>query len=150
MPILNYTTSIEAAKTAQDIRGALGRIRTSRVSIDYLPDNTPAAVRFVAETDVGPRAFRLEPKVDGVLKALDREYRKKNTKVTRGMVSKAHATRVAWRILYDSVLVYTAEVEAGITPVDEAMFRFMTASDGLTTYQHYREQAGLPAPKSEP
>ena len=85
-----------------------------------------------------------------MLEALKREHQRKAGKVTRGMLTKEHATRVAWRILHDKVQVITAEIEARITPVDEALFPFMASPNGLTTYQHYREQAALPAPARSP
>ena len=58
MPILNYTTSVSASRTANELQGLLGDKRAKRVSVDYNNDGDPIAIEFMITLVEQPVWFR--------------------------------------------------------------------------------------------
>lgn len=147
MPILNYTTTIDPMKTVAEIQRALGRHGARRVTVEYDEAGRPVGLSFAIETPEGPRAFRLPAKIDGVLAALGKSVGK--GRVTRSMVNREHAGRVAWRILKDWIEAQLALVEAELVDVEEVLLPYMLDGSGRQTfYEVVKERhLSLPGPK---
>src|SRR5215218_1457006 len=122
MPILNYTTSVTAGRTAAEVAAMLGGAGASTVATTY-QDGRPAGVSFVLDTAGGRFGYTLPVKVDGVGKALRRNapprYR-----------TPQQAERVAWRIAKDWLEAQLALVEAGMAELPEVMLPYQVTGSG--------------------
>lgn len=136
MPILNYTTTINASKTTGEITAMLAKHGANAVA-SYYENNEPSGIAFTIVTEYGPREFRLPANIGGVLDVLRK---------TRGVPTKLRtneqATRVAWRILKDWVESQLAIIEAGMTRLDETMLPYMVMPNGATVSQFYSMNQG--------
>jgi len=142
MPILNYTTSISAEKTAGEVNRILAKSRVASTSTHYDATGQPEGVSFVLNTPHGPREFRLPVNVDGVHAIM-----KADRSLTPKMRERDHAAKVAWRIAKDWVEVQLALVAAGMVTIDEVMLPYLLTPNGNTVYGNYkeREQSALEA-----
>ena len=138
MPILNYSTSIAALKTAGEVQAKLAKHGASSVSTVYV-EGQPVGIAFTIETQYGPRDFQLPANAAGVEASLKRQ------RVDRRFQGAEQAQRVAWRILKDWVEAQLAIIEAGMVTIDEVMLPYMITSNGLTLTQAYRSSAGMRA-----
>lgn len=136
MPLLNYTTTVSAEKTATEIQRRLVAFGATSIATDYA-DREPVALTFVLEgvTQSG-RAFRapfrLPINVEGVAAAL------KNARVERRWQVPAQVQRTAWRILKDWVEAQLAVIEAGLARPEQILLPFAVSSqDGRTLYEHF-------------
>lgn len=115
------------------------------MTVEYDGAGSPVGLTFAPETLVGPRSFRLPAKVDGVMSALKKQSGK-GGRVSRSMADRAHASRVAWRILKDWIEAQLALVEAELVEVDEVLLPYMLERTGRTLFEAWREQQALPGP----
>ncbi len=137
MAILNYTTSIEVAKTASEIQAKLSKAHASAVLCEY-EAGILSHISFQAMTQHGLMSFRLPGNVDGVHKALIKQ------RVPNKLQTKEQAARVAWRIIKDWVEAQLAIIEAGMVTITEVFLPYAQTSTGDTVYQCF-EKKGLPA-----
>ena len=63
MALLNYTTTVNVARTLAEVERCLAEHGASRVVKDYA-GGEPVAVAFVVPTEFGDRAFRLPARVE--------------------------------------------------------------------------------------
>lgn len=137
MPILNYTTSIAAEKTASEIQAKLVKANASAVLAEY--DNCVLShLSFKVHTKHGEMAFRLPANIDGVLKAMQRD-----SKVPKAKRTREQAARVAWRIVKDWVEAQLAIIEADMATLPQVFLPYMQTSQG-TVYECF-ERNGFPA-----
>lgn len=134
MPILNYTTTISAEKTASEIQQKLAKARATAILCEYDPEGVMCAMSFRIETGHGVLHFRLPAQIDGVLAAL-----KKNKKVSNRLKTRQQATNVAWRVLKDWIEAQLAIVEAGMADMVEVFLPYAQSSRGITVYQAFAE-----------
>src|SRR5260221_9216901 len=108
MPILNYTTKIDPAKSVAEIQGILGKHGARSIATDYDEFGNVTAIGFVLllDREAMPINFRLPCNVDGVLAAL-----KKQKGVPYSMQNRDHARRVTWRIIKDWLAAQLALIE---------------------------------------
>lgn len=134
MAIKNFTTTIEAEKTAGQVMGLLGAKGASRISMDYA-DGLVSGMSFILFTEYGPQEFALPVRAEGVLAAM-----KKDRSVPRSRCTPEQATRVAWRIARDWLDAQIALIEAGLASLDEVMLPYaIIGGRGETAYQLMRE-----------
>jgi hypothetical protein len=133
MAILNYTTTIDSAKTASEVQTILAKGGAKSVAVDY-DDGMPSALTFTIIYLEQPINFRLPCNVDGVYKALCRSnkvpYSKRNT---------AQARRVAWRIIKDWVEAQLAIVESQQAQMTEVFLPYVVSENGQTMFQRFTE-----------
>lgn len=134
MPILNYTTEVSASRTANELSALLSGKGAKRVSIDYDGQGDPVAIEFMIILTGLPVNFRLPCNVDGVYQALASD---KN--VERKYRNRAHAQRVAWRIVKDWVASQLAIVQAKQAEMSEVFLPYAIDANGQTFYQAFRE-----------
>lgn len=130
--ILNYTTSVNSAKTVAQIQSILGTKGATHVSVDYR-DGTAIAVTFglnVAETIVN---FRLPCNVDGVSAAVKKQ--KPGSSLWR---DRAQCERIAWRIVKDWVEAQLALVEANQAEIAEVFLPYAINGSGQTFFQAFK------------
>lgn len=140
MPILNYTTTISAAKTATEVGAILVKAKVASTSTHYDANGDPEGVSFTLNTPHGPREFRLPVNVDGVYAVM-----KADKSLSGRHREREQSVRVAWRIAKDWVEAQVALVQAGMVTIDEVMLPYLVGVNGQTLYTNYRasEQAAL-------
>ena len=141
MPILNYTTTVSALRTASQVQDMLAKHGASEVSLRYA-NGAPVALSFTIGTSHGARDFRLPVNVEGVYDVI----KKHGSGVPPRYQSRAQAEKIAWRITKDWVEAQLAMIEAGLSRLDEVMLPFMMVGEyGQTLSERYQVSAGMRA-----
>jgi|SRR5687768_3545315 len=141
MPILNYTTKIDAAKTAGEVQAILAKAGATGVAVQY-DAGEPVALGFTANTPFGLREFALPADWQAVQRVLRKQ------RVQPSFQTDEHAKRVAWRIVKDWVEAQLAIIQTEMVTIDQVMLPYMRsdqAVDGrqLTVYEAYQDQQRL-------
>ena len=131
MPILNYTTKIDAFKSIGEIQSTLSKHGARRIMQEYDDSGSPTAISFSINTPVGERAFILPANTEAVYKVLQEQ------KVKCDM---AQAKRVAWRILKDWIEAQMAILESGMVEMEQVFLPYMANGSGQTVYQIFKER----------
>lgn len=135
MPILNYTTTIEAGKSAGEVQSILAKAGAQSVAIDY-KNGTPSALTFTVTFCEQPLRFRLPCNAEGVLKSLT----KYGSKVPYAKQNIEQARRVAWRIIKDWTEAQLALIESGQSQMAEAFMPYVfDESTQQTMFQRFTE-----------
>lgn len=148
MAILNYTTKVDAARTALEIQRILSK-HAATVTTEYGPNSRPSAVLFTLLVAGQSVSFRLPCNVDGVLSALHRD------RVESRYRNREHAERVAWRIVKDWVEAQIAVVDAKQVQMAEVFLPYVVmGNNGATLFQWFENKqrqlaAGAPSPAAE-
>lgn len=136
MPILNYTTSIDAFKTIGEIQQKLAAAGAKKVAMDYDSEGNAISLTFCIEWNDRLVAFNLPCNFEGVLKSMT-----KNSKVPRNKCTKEQALRVGWRIIKDWTEAQLAIVESELAGLPEVFLPYAVTKDGSTVFK-YLESTG--------
>lgn len=128
MPIRNYTSKVPASQTAGAIQDLLGRSGASRVSLDY-EGGRIVAVAFVMMVEARPVWFRIEPDVEGMLRAM-----KADKEVPRSRCNEEQAARTSWKNKFDWLDAQLAEVAAGQARIEQLLLGFAITDSGETLF----------------
>lgn len=132
--LLNYTTEIDAAKTAGQVQTLLAKAGASGVAMQF-EDGHPVAIAFTAMTPFGLREFTLPIHADKVQAVLRRQ------RVQARYQTPEHAARVAWRIVKDWVEAQLAIIQTEMVTIDQVMLPYMrNGDDGRTVFEQYQER----------
>lgn len=134
MPLLNYTTTIDAGKTAGEVQNILAKAGAQSVAIDYY-DGKPSALTFTITFCEQPVRFRLPCNADGVYKALS----KYGSKVPYSKQNIEQARRVAWRIIKDWTEAQLAIVESQQAQMAEVFMPYVIGDNGQTMFERFTE-----------
>lgn len=134
MPILNYTTTIDAGKTAAEVQTILAKAGAQEVSINYT-DGHPSALTFTIIFCGQAVRFRLPCNADGVLKSLQ-AYK---SKVPYSKQNIDQARRVAWRIIKDWTEAQLAIVESRQAQMAEVFMPYVLTDTGQTAFERFTE-----------
>lgn len=129
MPIMNYTTKIDAHRTVGEIQRTLAKIGASNVSVDY-SDGEPASLLFLLNLKDKYFSFRMPANWRGIYTLLVND-----SMVAKALKTELQARNVAWRILQDWVESQLALIEAQLATPVEIFLPYLVAKDGLTLYQ---------------
>jgi hypothetical protein len=135
MPIKNYTTEVDAAKTCGEITGLLAGKGAKRIQVDYDDAQMPSAISFVYPVHGIPVFFQLPCNIEGVLKCL-----RTQKGVPRSVQNREQARRVGWRILKNWLEAQLAIVEAGAAQMAEVFLPYAMHQDGKTMFALFDEQ----------
>lgn len=138
MPLLNYTTQIEAIKTVGEIQGILAAHGAKSILIDYADDGTVEALAFKVLTPQGDIGIRLPIDPDAVLKVLNQQN--KLGKVPKRYVNHSQAVRVAWRIVKDWVEAQMAILETEMVKMEQIFLPYVITPSGRTLYEAMVDQ----------
>lgn len=138
MPILNYTTKIDAYKTITEVQQILAKHSAKKMIVDNNDKGNPIALTFCIEWNGMLSAFQLPCNFEGVLKAM-----KKSSKVPRSLCTEEQALRVGWRIVKDWVEAQMAIVEAELATLPEVFLPYSVTKNGTTLYKHLQQDKGL-------
>jgi len=130
MAILNYTTKVNAERTAAEIQKLLVRHKAMAVLNEY-ENGIITHISFRVQTHHGVVSVRLPAHVDGVYKLLQRESIRKEYK------TKERATWVAWRILKDWIEAQMALVEVEMASLEQIFLPYIQTNTGETVYDKF-------------
>lgn len=139
MAILNYTTKVPSARTAQEIQAILSKASARAVMTEFDDKGEATHIAFRIQTPQGLMAYRLPSNSDGVFKVMQRD-----NKVPRILRTKEQAQRVAWRIVKDWVEAQMAVIASGIVALEQVFLPYAQTKSGQTVYECFEEK-GLQA-----
>lgn len=119
MPIKNYTTKVNATKTAAEITMILARFRARRIQQEFDEHGVLVALSFSLSIEGAEIGYRLPARPEGVLRAL------KKDRVPPRYRNLTHAKSVAWRIVKDWLEAQLALVQAEAAPASEVFLPYM-------------------------
>jgi len=137
---LNYTTTIEATKSAGECITRLAEHGAEAIGITY-EAKKPTGLTFRIETVHGMRQFSMPVNVEGTFKALTRA--RNSGGIPPRYADRAQAERVAWRVLKDWLEAQLALIEAGVADMAEVMLPYLNVAPGVTLYQSFVENERL-------
>lgn len=150
MPLLNYTTQIDAGKTVAEIQSILSRSGAMAIMTEFDSNAVLVGITFRIATPFGPMSYALPCDIPAVLRILERQSR--DGKVPKRLVTTDQAARVGWRIIKDWIEAQLALVQTQMVTLDQVFLPYVRTSNGETLYQRYlgNGMAGLmlEAPKS--
>jgi len=132
--LLNYSTTVPAMRTLGQVQGLLVEAGARQIATAYSDVGQITGVAFVVETITGPRRFVLPINVERVESVLRRQ------KVERRFQTPEHAERVAWRIIKDWLEAQLAIIRTEMVTLDQVMLPYMTADNGQTVYELFRDR----------
>ena len=135
---LNYTTTIDAGKSASECVALLARHGASRTSIDWAGGH-PHSIAFGIDTPAGMRFYTLPANVEGVRRALNRAWEAR--RISGSYTGEAQALRVAWRVVKDWLEAQLAMIDAQVVELEQVMLPYMVVDEvGTTVYERYIAQ----------
>lgn len=127
MPILNYTTKIDAWKTVNEIQQILAKHNVTHFAIKN-QGSFPIALTFSIDYNGQPMNFLLPCNHEGVLRCM-----KKDRKIPGSSKNEEQALRTSWRIIKEWVEAQMAIVDAELAPIHEVFLqRLVVGMDGET------------------
>jgi hypothetical protein len=134
---LNYTTTIDADKSAMECISILTKHGATKIGISVGEDRQPDGLDFLIKTPFGMRGYSLPVNIPGTEKALLAAWRER--KIEPRFKEPAQARRVAWRVLKDWLEAQLALIEAGAVDLPQVMLPYMRVEDGQTLYAAWLE-----------
>ena len=141
MPLLNYTTTIDPAKTVAEIQNILAKHKAKTILTNYDGNGDVVSISFSIQTPAGEVGFRLPANVDAVFQVLSRgknipAYRLKEYKER----AYPQARRVAWRIIKDWVESQLAIVETEMVKLEQVFLPYAVTRSGQTLFELLAEK----------
>ncbi len=134
--LLNYSTTVEASRSIEQIQKRLQIHGASTILLKY-SDGEVVAISFQVRTEHGELGFRLPANVAAVYKLLMKQ--RSEGKISR-RVTPLQAHRIAWRILKDWVEAQLALVQVGMAATEQVFLPYyIDQQTGKTVYQHMLE-----------
>lgn len=138
MPLLNYTTKIDAFKTISEISQLLAKAGASAVMHDYDDNGAIVALSFKIKLNDNEIAFRLPTDWHPVLQVLERQ-----NGVPRSLQTKDQALRVAWRITKDWIAAQVAFIETMMVTTAQVFLPYAVTANGQSLYEYIGQNTGL-------
>lgn len=135
--LLNYTTTIPAAKTIGEMQLALVAAGATSVATHY-EDGKARGLTFSLRTKYGPQLFTLPIDVAAVQKVLAKQ--RPASMARAKFFSIEHAERVAWRISKTWLEAQLALVSVQMATIDQVMLPYMHVGPDKTLYAAYQDR----------
>ncbi len=137
MPLLNYTTTVAADKTANQIVAILASKKATNIMLEYDGSGNITGIKWRVDTAHGPLGYALPVNVEAVFQVLGRQG------VMRfdGERRRKQSVKVAWRILKDWVEAQMALLETGMVTMEEVFLPYMLV--GEQRLYNYLEAGGF-------
>lgn len=123
MPILNFTTKIDAWKTVSEIQQILSKNNVSHCSVKN-EGSFPVALSFTIEFKQQPLNFLLPCNYKGVLECF-----KKDKKVPNSSKNPEQAIRTSWRIVKDWVEAQMAIIESEQATIEQVFMPYLIINE---------------------
>ena len=133
MPLLNYTTTIEADKTVAQIQAILVKHGAKAILAEYGQQGNIETLAFKVNTPHGEVAFKLPVYPDSIQKVLTRQ------RVPFRYCNHAQAIRIAWRIVKDWVEAQMALLETEMVRMEQIFLPYAVTKNGKTLYENLVE-----------
>ena len=133
MALLNYSTTIEAIKTAGEIQGILAGHGAKSIKTAYSEDGLVEALSFLILTPQGEIGIRLPINPDAVLKVLTQQN--ELGRVPKRCLTRVQAVRVAWRIVKTWVQAQMAIIETEMVKTEQVFLPYVITESGRTLYE---------------
>lgn len=130
MPLLNYSTKVEAHRTVSEITAILVRHGASRIMQEYDGSGNIVALKWSLAGRYGTLGYAMPVNYQAVYEVLTEEGRIFKRDAER---RKEQARRVAWRILKDWIEAQIALLESGMVEMEEIFLPYMLAGDSDRT-----------------
>jgi hypothetical protein len=139
LPILNYTTQIDAFKTVSEIEYILMKHKAKSIMKEFQGESI-TGLSFLIDTGYSQIPIKLPVKVDECLAVLKKEKKKgaKSIKDTR-----EQAERVAWRILKDWIEAQMALLDIEMVRMEEIFMPYIVDGQGRTLFEKLEEKQFL-------
>ena len=146
MPLLNYTTKIEAAKTVGEIQGILAGHGARAIMLEYDGNGNGniEALSFIIMFDNRELSIKLPIAPDAVLKVMQRQPR-----VPQRLQNRPQAIRVAWRIIKEWVSAQMAIIETNQAKMEQVFLPYVVTLSGKTIYEIASQSLFLQLPVGE-
>lgn len=128
MPILNYTTKINPAKTVLEIQQILVKAGASSVRVDY-ENGEPTALAFLVTINGAPIPFRLPAQWEGTWQIIKGDF-----DIPNHLRTEEQAKRIAWRVLKDWVEAQLAFMQSGQATMAQLFLAHAVRPDGRTFF----------------
>jgi hypothetical protein len=139
MPLLNYTTQIQASKTVAEITNILVAHHAQRVTNDYDSEGQIKSLSFEVNTPHGLAEIVLPVDPEAVLKVM----RKYGSHVPARLQNKQQAIRVAWRIIKDWIEAQMAILDTEMVKMEQIFLPYIQTEQGQTVFQVFEERKML-------
>ena len=138
MAILNYTTSIDAWKTVNEIQQIMSKHKVTHFSIRN-EGTRPVALSFTIDYNGMPMNFLLPCNHKGVWNII-----KNDRDIPVKLRNEDQAFRVSWRIVKDWVEAQLAIVDAELAPIQEVFMAYLVMNaSGQTLSKMILEGDGM-------
>lgn len=138
MALLNYTTTVDAIKTAGEIEVIL--IKGGAKAIQKEIDNGKViSIKFIVDSPIGTIPIELPVQIAAVTEIL-RQQKKNNPRIKTSL---DQAERTAWRCLKDWVEAQMALIQIGMASMDQIFLPYVINKGGKTLYDTVREHGYL-------
>lgn len=139
MAILNYTTKIDADKTAMEISKCLSMHGAKSVNTEYdTKQGCISAISFMILLKDQPICFKLPCHWEPILQLISDDR-----KVPNRLKTREQAVRIAWRIVKDWVEAQMALVETKMAKTEEVFLPYALNSNGETLFQQIEKKPEL-------
>lgn len=138
MPILNYTTAIDADKSIAEIQKMLAKAGASAIMSEYDDTGNIKALSFRLKMNNDFISFTLptDPRPVLTILGLQRAEARRSGKRFRTNVDEDQARRVAWRITKDWVEAQLAIIETRMVTTAQVFLPYAVTSTGESMYEH--------------
>lgn len=137
MALLNYTTTISAAKSIGEIQEMLVKAGARSILLNY-DGGAPSAIKFLVPTGFGELGYALPANTDAVWQTLRVQGNRRDGNgrrlVPERLITKEQAQRVAWRIVKDWLEAQLAIIETGMVRIEQVMLPYQVVEDERTVY----------------
>lgn len=130
MPLLNYTTQIDAFKTISEIQQLLAKAGASAVMSNYDDNGYIIALSFKIRLNENELTFRLPTDWRPVLEVLEQQN------VPARLQNQDQALRVAWRITKNWVEAQVAFIETMMVTTAQVFLPYAVTPSGESLYEH--------------
>jgi hypothetical protein len=138
MPLLNYTTKIDAFKTISEIQRLLAKAGASAVMNEMDSNGNIVALSFKIKLDEKDIAFRLRTDWRPVLEVLQQD-----TRVPRSMKMQEQALRGVWRITKDWIEAQVAFIETMMVTTVQVFLPYAVTATSQTLYEYIGQNTQL-------
>jgi hypothetical protein len=143
VPILNYTTEVESAKTVGEIQSILAKHGAKVVIAEYDDAGEINGLAFVIIVNGRELSIRLPVNPNAVLAVMKRPAQK----VPYRLQTRAQAVRVAWRIVKQWVEAQMAMFELEQAKMEQIFLPYVMTPSGATFFEVAEKQLLLTQPK---
>ncbi len=139
MPLLNYTTQIEAAKTVGQIHGILVTHGARAILTNYDNQGQIESLSFEVNTSHGMARIKLPIDADAVLRVMMRS----DSQVPRHLKTRPQAIRIAWRIVKDWVEAQMAILQTEMLKMEQIFLPYIQTQTGQTLFEVFESRKML-------